>query len=415
MHPVNIQLNLSGTRQLEFLEEIISLLHVHQDAHASNRERDSDLPVGMTSSVTGTQLPHMPSPCVNDEGVKDDHDAASANMDTDLTSPPLGSFFNSAPQSHHNHCTNFSGFGDGSSIFPHPPASPPPQGALSAMKFRRMVRPHSQKHHEFELNPHHYLNEAELAVMYSHQPLSFALSNVDVQPSATACSGTMSTSTKDELKRKSSMCRSDYWLKDSSEPHLQDWLLKKDKECLLQRRNNLIRHQLKCKEREAKVIQKIEKAKQSKLAYQTWLDRKREEDKMVMKKRPESVHPVPLRESMVQPKTKPEQPSSVQLQPCIIRRPIKSFKQKRKHIPLKDQQQNSNSTSSTSKRMTFKEWVQLKERDRKSMKSKSVKDCYEGQVPEDLQKITRGMRKLRLQQKDCSKKHVDSGLVKKKR
>lgn len=49
------------------------------------------------------------------------------------------------------------------------------------------------------------------------------------------------------------------------------------------------------------------------------------------------------------------------------------------------------------------------------MKSKSVKDCYEGQVPEDLQKIIRGMRKLRLQQKDCSKKRVDSGLVEKKR
>ena len=406
MHPVNIQLNVSGTQQLKFLEEIISLLHIHQDAQDGSRELDSDVPMTVTSPATGTQLPHMHSPCVSEEGMEDDHCASSANIDTgkkDLTTPPLGSFLDSAPQYHHNHHTTFRKFGDGSSIYPHPPASPPPQSALSAMKFRKTVRPQTEKHYratfELELSPHHYLNEAELALIYSQQPLSFARINMDMKPPA------MPWSRSGELKGREA-CRSDYWLRDSSEQRLQDWLLKKDKECLLQRRNDLKRHRLKCKEREATAIQEIEKAKRAKLAYQTWLDKKREEDKRARRRRSVSVHPIPLKGS-VQSLIQPQRPCSVQPQSSIIRRPLKQRqkqKQKQLHVPLKAQLQQNNPTSSISKRLTFKEWVQLKERDRKNTSSR------EGQVPEDFQKIARGMRKMRLQQKDCSKKRVDSGL-----
>ena len=44
MYPVNIQLKLSDREQLKFLEEIISLLHVHQDREGL----ESNLAMGVT-------------------------------------------------------------------------------------------------------------------------------------------------------------------------------------------------------------------------------------------------------------------------------------------------------------------------------------------------------------------------------
>lgn len=418
MYPVNIQLKLSGTEQLKFLEEIISLLHVHQDSEGL----ESNLAMGVTPPTT--HISQRYSPCVSEEEMESRWNASS-NVVTALKDTTLSSF-DATPQ-----LLNHTSFEDGSSIFPHPPATHPPPSASSSAKFRRVIRPQpqklvsqvrptsemgltretTQKHTdsiEFELRPQHYLNEAELALIRSQQPLSFS-------QSGNMHSFFVPKSSESDFKlgrrETSPLHRSEYWLKDTNEQHLQEWLLKKDRDWLLQRKKDLKRRQLERKKRAAKAAQVNEKAKQAKVAYQTWLDGKRAEDRRrrLTRKRSISVQPILQRNTALHSEIQPRPPNSAPPQSSIIRRPIKASNKQRPTVsaPLTNQE---NKTSKTiSKRLTFKEWIQLKEKEKAS---KKAKDQGGGQLPEDLQKIARGVRKLRLQQKDYSKRHVDSGLPK---
>lgn len=414
MYPVNIQLKLGGTEQLKFLEEIISLLHVDQDSE------------GLESNLApATDVPRRYSPCVSEEEMESRWNASS-NVVTALKDTTLSSF-DTTPRS-----LNHTSFEDGSSIFPHPPTTHPPSSTSSSVKFRRVIRPQpqklvsqvrptsevgltretTQKHTdsiELELRPQHYLNEAELALIRSQQPLSFSQSGKMMN------SFLVPKSTESDFKfgrrEASPLHRSEYWLKDTNEQHLQEWLLKKDRDCLLQRKKDLKRHQLERKERAAKAAQVNEKAKQAKVAYQTWLDGKRAEERRrrLTRKRSVSVQPILQRNTALHSGIQPRPPNSAPPQSSIIRRPIKaSNKQRLKvSVPLTNQQNKTSKT--TSKRLTFKDWIQLKEKEKASKKAKNQGSS---QLPEDLQKIARGVRKLRLQQKDYSKRHVDSGLPK---
>lgn len=421
MYPVNIQLKLSDREQLKFLEEIISLLHVHQDKEGL----ESNLAMGVTPPVT--PVPQRYSPCVSEEEMEGRWNASS-KMVTALKDTTLPSF-DSTPRS-----LNHTSFEVGSSIFPpHPPTTHPPASASSSsVKFRRIIRPQPQKlvsqvrpssevglTHEmtqihtdsigFELRPQHYLNEAELALISSQQPLSFS-------QSGNIHSYFVPKSNDSDFKfgREATPLhiKSEYWLKETNEQRLQEWLLKKDRDCLLQRKRDLKRRQLERRERAAKAAQASEKAEQAKVAYQTWLDGKREENRRqrLARKRSVSVQPMPEKSAALHSEIQPRPPNSAppQSSRSIIRKLIKTSKQKPKvSVPLTNQQKKISKT--TSKRLTFKEWIQLKEKEKAS---KKTKDERTGQLPEDLQKIARGMRKLRLQHKDYSKRHVDSGLPK---
>ena len=422
MYPVNIQLKLSDREQLKFLEEIISLLHVHQDKEGL----ESNLAMGVTPPVT--PVPQRYSPCVSEEEMEGRWNASS-KMVTALKDTTLPSF-DSTPRS-----LNHTSFEVGSSIFPpHPPTTHPPASASSSsVKFRRIIRPQPQKlvsqvrpssevglTHEmtqihtdsigFELRPQHYLNEAELALISSQQPLSFS-------QSGNIHSYFVPKSNDSDFKfgRREATplhIKSEYWLKETNEQRLQEWLLKKDRDCLLQRKRDLKRRQLERRERAAKAAQASEKAEQAKVAYQTWLDGKREENRRqrLARKRSVSVQPMPEKSAALHSEIQPRPPNSAppQSSRSIIRKLIKTSKQKPKvSVPLTNQQKKISKT--TSKRLTFKEWIQLKEKEKAS---KKTKDERTGQLPEDLQKIARGMRKLRLQHKDYSKRHVDSGLPK---
>lgn len=423
MYPVNIQLKLSDREQLKFLEEIISLLHVHQDREGL----ESNLAMGVTPPMT--HVPNRYSPCVSEEEMEGRWNASS-NVMTALKDTTLPSF-DSTPRS-----LNHTSFEDGSSIFPpHPPTThPPPSASSSSVKFRRIIRPQpqklvsqvrpssevslthetTQKHTdsiEFELRPQHYLNEAELALISSQHPLSFS-------QSGNIHSYFVPKSSESDFKfgRREATplhIKSEYWLKETNEQHLQEWLLKKDRDCLLQRKRDLKRRQLKCRERAAKAAQASEKAEQAKVAYQKWLDGKRAENRRQRstRKRSVSVQPMPEKSAALHSEIQPRPPNSAPPQSSIIRRLIKASKQTPKvSVPLTNQQNKTSKT--TSKRLTFKEWIQLKEKEKASKKTKVVMDEGTGQLPEDLQKIARGMRKLRLQHKDYSKRHVDSGLPK---
>lgn len=399
-HSVNIQLQLSGDQQLKFLEELVSLLH-QRDSSGNEPEvpdlattRPASGPLGGCcqsdtpprhvlrgrDSVQHLQISRIEftSPSVSHSSV---HDGAASTSTEEASLSPCSA---SGPRFPH----------------PHPPSYPPPQRTTPPF-----VRPssHLKKHPSVrDGDPHLYLNEAELAIISSntwqlqHSPRE--LSSV-LSPGYGSSSGESSN----EADPGTDVSKSRYWLRGNSEHRLQEWLRKKDMEYLLKRRKEREIRKRENRKEQAEAVRRTEREDKARAAYQVWLQRKTAEVKVESK--PTDHH-------------EEQNPSTIKQQ-CrsLQRRPHRARTSSSSQVARQPTGVSSTPNTASSKQVrhmprkgaTFEEWLQCKDK-----LSKCAVTNADKSLPEDLQHIVKGLRKLRLQHKEYSKRHVYTGMSSKR-
>lgn len=187
-------------------------------------------------------------------------------------------------------------------------------------------------------------------------------------------------------------------MRESEEDRVQEWLQKKDREFLLKRRAEKRARQREMKEKEKERERQEERDRQAKDAYQQWLQRKKREGRRRRRKE-EDKKETGLRE---EPPGQRQKPARVPPAPWPHkRRRVK----KRPSTPQETQLQSE--IGQIKKKITYQDWMQQKEKEKAAQARRKEGDT----VPEDVQRIVRGVRRLRLQQKASAKKHVDSGIA----
>lgn len=405
MHSVNIHLKLSGEQQLKFLEEVISLLHCDPGGDSSSDG---------TASVGAHHSPRHFEHKTNSARATQESQTSEEHLQRCRSSELL--HLKGIPSSYPTSAKSFSDFRPhrSKSILPRPPSSsPPPQSASRFHRARRVVRPPLQKQHSIdadhlEIDPYLYLNEAELALISSQQTPSLSSWT---SPHALYNSSWLFSrrSSRSELADERHMHKSECWLKESDRHQLQEWLSKKDRECYLKKKEKLRQQKQKQKQREIEADRARERAEQAKEAYRQWLEKKQANYKK-MKTPSLEIH-TPLRRTVSQVQSKRQKGLCNPVQkrfPVPGINPITTLARKKKALPLREQAQPVHSTLPVKQRTSFEEWLQAKNKEKRAVKRRTKSET----PPKDLQRIAKDMQKVRLQQKEYSKKHVDTGIVK---
>ena len=197
------------------------------------------------------------------------------------------------------------------------------------------------------------------------------------------------------------------WLRESEEDEVREWLRRKDREFLLKKRAEKRTRKREIKEKDKERERQEERDRQAKDAYQQWLQRKKREGRW-RRRREEDRREAEQRERTQVQKQRPARASNLPSAPLPCKR---RRVQRRPSTPQQTQQQPE--TARTKKRITFQDWVKQKEKEKAAVQAQKKEEEEGGgdTVPEDVQRIVRGVRRLRLQQKASARKHVDSGIA----
>ena len=428
---MNIQLQLGGDQQLKFLEELVSLLHQSNNSNGNEPEAPAltaTRPAVNSSTLGNGQRSDSNTPPRHVLRGSDSVRHVQISR-SELTSP-IGSHSTVHAASTSTEEASPSACSASGPRFPHPhpPSYPPPQRTAPPY-----VRPssHLKKYPsiDVDVDPHLYLNEAELAIISSnswqldlqHSPreLSSVLSpgygsslgdssNLQHSPrvlSSVLSPGSSLGESRNEAGPGTEVFKSRYWLRENGEHCLQEWLRKKDGEYLLKKRKVREIRRREHRKEQAEAARRTEREDKARAAYQKWLLKKTAEGVKV-ENRP-TVH----REEQ-NPTTVKQQHRSLQRRPHRVRTsPSPS--------PVARQPTGVSPTPKTAsikqdlvhrvprKRPTFEEWLQCKDKDKPSKRAIKYADKS---LPEDLQQIAKGLRKLRLQRKEYSKRHVYTGM-----
>ncbi len=366
MHSVNLHLKLSGEQQLRFLEELVSLLHHDEEG-------------GTAGASNGNLTPEEGSPhsnCLQLRAANSESSQICSSTATQ-TGKCLGSEARATAP-----------------LVPHPPTSAPP----TPTRHTRRAGRRTLRHTRIEVNPHLYLNEAELALLSvpSQTPdqSTSAVNNPDTwpNPSLTLSSqsnfprtlATTEASVLDQWQTDQQLRKSGFWLRDTEAHFVQSWLRRKNREYHLKRRSDRKQRREEQKQLKERALREVEKAEEARRAYDRWLQQKRTEKTAqrpktaAQKDPPSQTHhqlPQPVRRAATTQTVKAPKPATLH--------------------SLQSAQQQTHSTSASpasaaKRQISFEEWVQLKSRQTKQVKHRDVSN----DLPEDLQAITKGMRKL---------------------
>lgn len=191
-------------------------------------------------------------------------------------------------------------------------------------------------------------------------------------------------------------------MRESEEDRVREWLQNKDREFLLKRRAEKRTRQREMKEKEKERERQEERDRQAKDAYQQWLQRKKREGRQRRRKE-EDKKETGLRE---EPPGQRQRPVRVPPAPWPHKR-RRVGQKKRPSTPQETQLQSE--IGQIKKRITYQDWMQQKEKEKAAQARRKEGDV--DTVPEDVQRIVRGVCRLRLQQKASAKKHVDSEIA----
>ena len=377
MQSVNIHLKLSGTQQLRFLEELVSMLHSNGDIGEASAVHKDDVDLAVDdlhkddTNERGLGAEQMFRTAKHD-GNTQNTKAFQHSCEDPIMIPP-----SSRIVSHNERSPLFSNF-----IFPHPSSSAPPDKSAPRFQRARRVRRCS-----VEVDPSLYLNDAELALVSTESPILQAPLWSVLRRS-------------EEFEKGGNSHKSDYWLKESSGYLQQQWLKEKDRACLLQRQEELKKRRKEHRECEEEAAKARERAEVARKAYGSWLQRKRAE---LRKQKKAATFASPQDQIIDKPTYSSTQKRSLSRSSSAPRK-IRHYNNSPPTPTFSPQQK----ASASKKKVTFEEWLQLKDSKRRS------KNRTDQSVPEDLQMVAREMRKMRLQQKEYSKKRVDSGIAKKR-
>ena len=400
-HSVNIQLKLSGDQQLKFLEELVSLLHQDNNEPEAPHLPDAR-PVDSALGNQGQRTDSYPRSDTPPRYALHGRDSVQQLVQTELTSPEVNSEEASLSPSNAS--------GPRFSHMPHPPRYPPPQ--RSAPHLHRTLRPsiHLKRCPSIDIDPHLYLNEAELMIVSSN---SWQSRHTPRELSSVFGAGYGSSLGESGNEAGKDMSKSQYWL-ESGEYRLQEWLRKKDRECLLKKRKQREIRRREHRRVQAEAARRTEREDEARAAYQEWLQKKRVNKKSLkIQNQPTATITTQANETCYEEQngTPTKQPDrSLQRRPSGARSFIRKSPVARQ--PTGVQLAPSKQVQCTPRKsITAIKVVSRAKRVRQARETatKDGTECDES-LPEDLQQIAKGLRKMRLQQKDYSKRHVYTGL-----
>lgn len=381
MQSVNVHLKLTGEQQLSLLEELLALLHHDREEEATKDDAKEDHSRALRLQFS-TSRPAAPVAQTNN-GLE------PAAGDTVVPLVPL------------------------------PPTSAPPDNARRRVqRAGRTIHGRTKRRSrpvDIDVDPHLYLNEAEITLLSlsSRASIRPAHSDPDVSQQLSPQShfqrrfaaDSRSCSASGQTRMGQDKRKSGFWLQSSVSTLTQSWLRQKNEEFFLKRRNEQRERREKRRMTRERSLRESERREEARSAYDSWLQQKRAEEKAKKTKTAvedkryssqfQSHHPTPTA-------APPTGAQSMRARP--LRKPAQQHGQPESY-PLSVAAPTAAATTIIKRQISFDEWARQKARKSRH----SVQRDTSNDLPEDLQAIVKGVRKLRLQQKESSKKHVDTG------